>query len=215
MVNLSYTFEVKFSHDLSQILTFCLQILNQGLGSKAIEIINSLLASRGILLAELQKISEAIGQTIDELQDADLNLGRFELINSSLKPRLPGSSAGSSNKKMGVGQLAGILQNILEVLFSCFCYTYNLTLHSGGAISFLHLYNLCQVILLLTSVQKSDGMVDFGNDVMLYTLSKEELLDLFLTVGNQLSFIWNAFLNFHRCGKLFLTLLVSLLLIFE
>ncbi|OAY74027.1 Protein FAM135B [Ananas comosus] len=143
--------------------TSSLKILNQGLGSKAIEIINSLLASRGILLAELQKISEAIGQTIDDLQDADLNLGRFELINSSLKPRLPGSSAGSSNKKMGVGQLAGILQNILE---------------------------------------KSDGMVDFGNDVMLYTLSKEELLDLFLTVGNQLSFIWNAFLNFHRINRI-------------
>lgn len=106
-------------------MIFFLQILNQGLGSKAIEIINSLLASRGMLLAELQKISEAIGQTIDDLQDADLNLGRFELINSSLKPRLPGSSAGSSNKKMGVGQLAGILQNILEVLFSCFCYTFN------------------------------------------------------------------------------------------
>lgn len=36
------------------------------------------------------------------------------------------------------------------------------------------------------------------NDIMLYTLSVEELLDLFETVSCQLSLIWNAFLNFHR-----------------
>ena len=37
-----------------------------------------------------------------------------------------------------------------------------------------------------------------SEDVMLYTLSEEELLELFQIVSNQVSFIWNEFLKFHR-----------------
>ncbi|XP_073013960.1 uncharacterized protein [Typha latifolia] len=139
------------------------QILGQGLGSKAIELVKSLLASRIVLLEELQKISKAVGQTIDDLHSVDLNLGRFELIDSSMKVGLPNSNMGSSGKTMGVGRLAGISQNVLE---------------------------------------KSDWMADFGNDIVLFTLSKEELLDVFLTVGSQLSFIWNEFLKFHRANRI-------------
>lgn len=47
-------------------------------------------------------------------------------------------------------------------------------------------------------MQRSDGGVDLDNNVMLHTLSKEELLDLFHTLGTQLSFVWNAFLRYHR-----------------
>ncbi|XP_010912434.1 uncharacterized protein [Elaeis guineensis] len=138
------------------------QILGQTWTLKAVKLIKLLLASRELILGELQKISKAIGETIDDLNNADLNLGRLESISSS---RTDSSTASLdiSGMNMGVEQLVGILHNILE---------------------------------------KSNGVIEFGNDVMLYTLSKEELLDVFFTVGNQLSFIWNAFLKFHRINRI-------------
>ncbi|KAJ3671410.1 hypothetical protein LUZ60_007489 [Juncus effusus] len=55
--------------------------------------------------------------------------------------------------------------------------------------------------ILHNFLEKSDGAFNIDNDVMLYTLSKVELLDLFHTLGSQLSFIWNAFLRFHRINR--------------
>ncbi|KAG1369804.1 putative protein FAM135B [Cocos nucifera] len=138
------------------------QILGQGWIAKAIELVKLLLASRELLLEELRRISKAIDQTIEDLNNADLNLGRFESISSST-PDSSTSNLDISGMKMGVGQLVGMLHNILE---------------------------------------KKNGVIEFGNDVILYTLSKEELLDVYFTVGNQLSFIWNAFLKFHRINKI-------------
>ncbi|KAJ6817173.1 putative polygalacturonase [Iris pallida] len=138
------------------------QILGQGFGSKAIELVKALLISRELLLEELEKISNAIGKTIDELVAADLNLGRFELIGTTSRPDVSTASRSFSGKK-GVGQLTGILQNVLK---------------------------------------KSDGTIDVGNDVLLYSLSKEEILDVFYSVGSQLSFIWNVFLKFHRINRM-------------
>ncbi|XP_020245658.1 protein FAM135B-like isoform X2 [Asparagus officinalis] len=137
------------------------EVLSQGIGSKAIELIKALLISRELLLEELEKISRAIGRTIDDLVAADLDLGRFEFVGSS-KPDLSAAGRDFSGKK-GVGRVAGMLENILE---------------------------------------KSNGIIEVGNDVMLYSLSKEELLDVFFSVGNQLSFIWNVFLKFHRTNRM-------------
>ncbi|CAM0874593.1 unnamed protein product [Alopecurus aequalis] len=53
---------------------------------------------------------------------------------------------------------------------------------------------------LLELFQISDDVVQ--SDVMLYTLSKEEVLELFETVSNQLTLIWNGFLKFHRSNKI-------------
>ncbi|PKA61523.1 hypothetical protein AXF42_Ash018810 [Apostasia shenzhenica] len=50
--------------------------------------------------------------------------------------------------------------------------------------------------------QKSNGTLDVGNDVILYALSKEELLDVLFSVGSRLSFLWNAFLKFHRANRI-------------
>lgn len=88
--------------------------MGQGWISKAIELIKLLLASRELLLEELQKISKAIDETIDDLNNADLNLGRLESINSS---RMDSSTASLdiSGMNMGVEQLVGILHNIMEV----------------------------------------------------------------------------------------------------
>lgn len=136
-------------------------LLGQGTASRAIELIKSLLISRELLLEELDKTSKAIGRTTDELTAADLNLGRFGMTGSQ---RQDMSAVGrESSRRKGVGQLAGMLENILE---------------------------------------KSNGMVEIGSDVMLYSLSKEELLDVFYAVGSQLSFIWNVFLKFHRINRM-------------
>lgn len=89
-------------------------MLGQGWGAKAIEIVKSFLASREILLEELQKISEAVGQTVEELCDGDLTLGKYETIVAS-RSGVPLYNIGSSGAKKGVGQLAGILHNFLEV----------------------------------------------------------------------------------------------------
>ncbi|KAL5205076.1 hypothetical protein ABZP36_009947 [Zizania latifolia] len=49
--------------------------------------------------------------------------------------------------------------------------------------------------------ERSDSVVWSTSDV-LYTLSKEDLLNLFQTVSSQLSFLWNVFLKFHRTNKI-------------
>lgn len=76
----------------------------------------SLFVSRELLLEEMKNLSSTIGQPIDDFHDADLNLGRFEFVGSSLKTDLSTGDGGFYRSKMGVGHLAGMLQNILEVL---------------------------------------------------------------------------------------------------
>ncbi|KAJ4964688.1 hypothetical protein NE237_016537 [Protea cynaroides] len=49
--------------------------------------------------------------------------------------------------------------------------------------------------------EKSNGILDFGSDEALQSLTKEHLLSASRSVGNQLSFLWNAFLKFHRANK--------------
>ncbi|XP_015688852.1 uncharacterized protein LOC102699930 isoform X2 [Oryza brachyantha] len=51
-------------------------------------------------------------------------------------------------------------------------------------------------------IERSDNVVRSTNDILLYTLSKEDLLELFQTVSSQVSFLWNAFLKFHRENKI-------------
>ncbi|KAM3273585.1 hypothetical protein ACQJBY_043034 [Aegilops geniculata] len=50
-------------------------------------------------------------------------------------------------------------------------------------------------------LERPNDVVDGTTDGMLYTLSSEELLELFVTVSSQLSLLWNAFLKFHRINK--------------
>ncbi|PKA57082.1 hypothetical protein AXF42_Ash002386 [Apostasia shenzhenica] len=69
--------------------------------------------------------------------------------------------------------------------------------NSHGKMGMAHLAGILQNIF-----EKSNGMIDVQNDVILYSLSTEELLDVFVSVGSQLSFIWIAFLNFHRSHRI-------------
>uniref|UniRef100_A0A453K9B2 Uncharacterized protein n=1 Tax=Aegilops tauschii subsp. strangulata TaxID=200361 RepID=A0A453K9B2_AEGTS len=138
-----------------------LKIPDQGLRPTAHHIIKALLASREMLLEELKKISGAVGKSIEDLDDADLSLGKYESLQPS-KPVHPDSGKVFPVTTKGVGHLAGILHDFLE---------------------------------------RPNDVVDGTTDGMLYTLSREELLELFVTVSSQLSLLWNAFLKFHRINK--------------
>ncbi|PWZ45848.1 Protein FAM135B [Zea mays] len=90
-----------------------LKVPDQGLGPTSYHIVKALLTSRKLLLEELKKISGAIGKTVEELDVADLNLGRYESFNPS-KSGLPNSSKVFPATGKGVGQLTGVLHDFLE-----------------------------------------------------------------------------------------------------
>lgn len=46
--------------------------------------------------------------------------------------------------------------------------------------------------------QNANGSLDFQRDLLLCTLSEENLLKIFYFLGNQVCCLWNTFLNFHR-----------------
>ncbi|KAF8377185.1 hypothetical protein HHK36_030558 [Tetracentron sinense] len=50
-------------------------------------------------------------------------------------------------------------------------------------------------------IEKSNGIVDFRSDGSPQSLSKDDLLNTFHSIGNQLLYLWNTFLNFHRVNK--------------
>ncbi|KAM0836784.1 hypothetical protein ACQ4PT_062065 [Festuca glaucescens] len=138
-----------------------LKIPDQGLSPASHQIVKALLASRETLLEELKKMSDAVGKTIEDLDGADLNLGKYESLQPS-KSVQPDSGKVFPVTTKGVGHLAGILHDFLE---------------------------------------RPNDVVDGTSDGMLYALSSEELLELFLTVSSQLSILWNVFLKFHRINK--------------
>jgi hypothetical protein len=101
-------------------MTSNVQVPDQDLGPTSYSIVKALLTSRKMLLEELNKISDAIGKTGEDLDGADLNLGKSESVNPS-KSRPPSSSKVFPGTGKGVGHLAGILNDFLEVCFvSCF-----------------------------------------------------------------------------------------------
>lgn len=174
-----------------------MQIPDQGLRPTSHHIIKALLASREMLLEELKKISGAVGKTIEDLDDADLSLGKYESLQSS-KPVHPDSGKVFPVTTKGVGHLAGILHDFLEVSFIIlFIVTYE-CVHDMGTFFLSWYTGLADWKYLCTILQRPNDVVDGTSDGMLYTLSSEELLELFVTVSSQLSLLWNAFLKFHR-----------------
>ncbi|KAJ1274456.1 hypothetical protein BS78_05G062900 [Paspalum vaginatum] len=135
-----------------------LKRLEQYFGLKSYDIVKASLISRDILLEEMKKISNAIGNTLEDLDGTDLTLGKYEIIQPS-KSGLPSYNKGQGTPTKCTPQLTGILRDFLE---------------SSGVV------------------------VGNTDDIMMYTLSEEELSELFQIVSSQLSFIWNEFLKFHR-----------------
>jgi hypothetical protein len=107
-----------FVEHLSKV-AFHLQVPDEALGPMSYHIAKALLTSRKMLLEELKKISDAIGKRIEDLDAADLNLGKYEPVNPS-NSGLPNSSKVFPATGKGVGQLAGILHDFLEVCFIFF-----------------------------------------------------------------------------------------------
>ena len=87
------------------------QTMEQSFGSKSYDIVKASLISREILLEELKKMSNAIGNTLEDLDCTDLTLGKYETIHPSK------SGLSSCNKKCTSPQLTGILRDFLEVFF--------------------------------------------------------------------------------------------------
>jgi len=95
-------------------VAFYLQVPDQGLGPRSYHIVKAFLTSRKMLLEELKKISDAIGKRIEDLDGADLDLGKYESVNP-INSELSNSSKVFPATGKGVGQLAGILHEFLEV----------------------------------------------------------------------------------------------------
>ncbi|CAD6255249.1 unnamed protein product [Miscanthus lutarioriparius] len=137
-----------------------LKPLEQSFGSKSYDIVKASLISREILLEEVKKISNAIGNTLEDLDHTDLTLGKYETIQQS-KSGSPSYNNGQGTPTKCSPQMT-VLRDFLE---------------SSGVV------------------------VGNTDDILLYTLSEEELFELFQIVSSQLSFIWNEFLKFHRTHK--------------
>ncbi|WVZ54319.1 hypothetical protein U9M48_005135 [Paspalum notatum var. saurae] len=125
-----------------------LKRLEQYFGSKSYDIVKASLISRDILLEEMKKISNAIGNTLEDLDGTDLTLGKYEIIQPS-KSGLPSYNKGQVTPTNCTPQLTGILRDFLE---------------SSGVV------------------------VGNTDDIMMYTLSEEELSELFqIPIQNSMS----------------------------
>lgn len=93
-----------------------MQPLGQSFGSKSYDIVKASLISREILLEQMKKISNAIGNTLEDLDHTDLTLGKYELIQPS-KSSLPGKNKGQGAPTKSTPQMTGILREFLEVYF--------------------------------------------------------------------------------------------------
>lgn len=73
------------------------------------------------------------------------------------------------------------------------------------------------VYLVISSVfeQKANGTLDFRSEELLRSLSRGDLLNSFHSLGDQVSYLWNTFLKFHRLDILhIITIVYRLCLIF-
>jgi len=91
-----------------------MQPQEQSFGSKSYDIVKASLISREILLEEVKKISNAIGNTIEDLDRTDLTLGKYETIQQS-KSGLPSYNNGQGTPTCSPQMT--VLRDFLEVYF--------------------------------------------------------------------------------------------------
>ncbi|KAG9444289.1 hypothetical protein H6P81_015629 [Aristolochia fimbriata] len=126
---------------------------------KAMKYVKALSSAREILVEELQKLTKAIGQPLEDFSDS--SFGEKLLTGSPLKSD-PGAGRDETSE-------IKITDELLES-------------------DLVHgLVKSCTISKLISEGQLS-------------TLSNEELLDAFLSLGNQLQFLWNVFLKYHRAN---------------
>jgi len=66
---------------------------------------------------------------------------------------------------------------------------------------FFCFFNVCLTISS-TLEQKANGTLDFRSEQLLRCLSRGDLLNSFHSLGDQISYLWNTFLKFHRLDLL-------------
>ncbi|KAK7311739.1 hypothetical protein RJT34_10059 [Clitoria ternatea] len=120
---------------------------------KNVILVKALLTARDVLLEDLQKISKAIGETLDISEFVSI-MSNTKLLNLVLQA----NQFATDVEVLGQGKP----QNDLE---------------------------------------GEDGALDFLNAETLHSLSQNDLLDSFHTLGDQLFYLWNIFSKFHRDNK--------------
>jgi hypothetical protein len=88
-----------------------------------------------------------------------------------------------------------ILDSILQVLLGFFCIFFFFFFF------FFCFFNVCLTISS-TLEQKANGTLDFRSEQLLRCLSRGDLLNSFHSLGDQISYLWNTFLKFHRLDLL-------------
>ncbi|XP_022768567.1 protein FAM135A-like isoform X3 [Durio zibethinus] len=120
---------------------------------KQVMLVKALLDACDTLLAELQKLGNAINQAVD-LTEFTSKMNDIKLFDSFLQANQVTADAEVSGQ--------GKLQNGLE---------------------------------------RVNGRLDFQSDRLLQNLSKDDVIKLFNLSGEQVVYLWNTFLNFHRDNK--------------
>ncbi|KAK5824055.1 uncharacterized protein LOC108457024 isoform X1 [Gossypium arboreum] len=119
---------------------------------KQVMLVKALLNARDTLLAELQKLSDAINHAID-LTEFTSKMNDMKLFDSFLEEPVAADAEDSAQGKP---------QNGLE---------------------------------------RVNGRLEFQSDRLLHNLSKDDVLKIFNLSGDQVFYLWNTFLNFHRDSK--------------
>lgn len=152
---------------------------------KDITLVKALLTARDILLEELKKISKAVNEAID-ISDFVSKMNNVNLINYVVQE----NRFAINDDVLGQGKP----QNGLEVLVFISCYR---VLHFLVCIYIVFMVSF-SLILCSLPVQGGNGAQDFLNVEKLHSLSQNELLICFHSLGDQLFYLWKIFLKFHR-----------------
>lgn len=142
--------------------------------------VQTLLSARGILLKDLQNLSQAVNQPIDIKEIAS-----NEIFGSA--PR--------SDLEVPDPEVSGQFNNVFVVLKQ---YEVKIFFNHRSPLFYYQFTVGTFVICVLFLEQELNDASDFQNDVFLHALSEVKLLELIDFVGNQVQYLWGLFLNFHR-----------------
>lgn len=152
---------------------------------KNVTLLKALLTAREILLQELQKLSKAVDQTI-EISEFLSKLNNEKILNYVAHANQFATAVGISAQ--------GNPQNGLEVFIFIHAAAYH---YFVSLFIFIAIFSFLLIISSLL-VQKGNGALDLLIAEKLNSLSESDLLDCCHSVGDQLFYLWNTFLKFHR-----------------
>ncbi|KAA3476576.1 protein FAM135B-like protein isoform X1 [Gossypium australe] len=119
---------------------------------KQFMLVKALLNARDTLLAELQRLSDAINHAVD-LTEFTSKMNDMKLFDSFLQEPVAANAEDSAQGKPQTG------------------------------------------------LERVNGRLEFQSDRLLHNLSKDDVLKIFNLSGDQVFYLWNTFLNFHRDSK--------------